>query len=83
MYLPVQRTYFQFITDDETSAHIVHVRTSLRIVNLIMAIGENMSWNKRNFNYSVIKVRNMFYIGTDLEILTLWLFGIYSSIPTF
>jgi len=83
MYLPVQRTYFHFITVDETSARIVHVRTSLHIVNLIMTISENMSLNKRSFNYSVFKVRNIFYIGTDLKIFTLWLLGIYSSIPTF
>lgn len=82
MYLPIQRTYFQFITDDETLAHIVHVRTNLRIVHLIMAIGENMIWNKRNFNYAVFKVRNMFYIGIDLKIFTLWLLGISSSIST-
>ena len=83
MYLPVQRTYFQFITDYETSARIVHVRTNLRIVHLIMAIGGNVIWNKRNFNYSVFKVRNVFYIGMDLKIFTLWLLGIYSSISTF
>jgi hypothetical protein len=83
MYLPVQRTYFQFITYDETSAHIVHVRTNLPVVHLIMAIGENVIWNKRNFNYSVFKVRNMFYIGLDLKMFTLWLRGIYSSISTF
>lgn len=82
MYLPVQRTYFQFITDDETSAHILHVRKSLHIVNLIMTIGENMSRNKRNFNYAVFKVRNVFCIRTDLKIFTLWLLGIYSSTPT-
>jgi len=57
--------------------------TSLRILNLIMATGENTSLNKHNFSYSVFKVRNMFYIGTGLKVFILWLLGIYFPIPTF
>jgi hypothetical protein len=83
MYLIMQRIYFQFITVSETSAHILHVRTNLRFVSLIMKIGENTSLNKLNFNYSVLKVRNRFYIGKDLKVLILWLLGTNSSIPTF
>jgi hypothetical protein len=83
MYLSRQRIYFQLITVSETSAHILHVRKNLRFVSLIMNVGENMSLNKLNFNYSVLKVRNRLYIGKDLKVFILWLLGTNSSKPTF
>ena len=51
--------------------------------NLIMTVGEIASLNKRNFNWSIFKVKKMFYIGADLKIFILWLLESNSSIPKF